>query len=80
MKTANSRWLDAARKTDDPAGDLIEDMRNDYHGDPAIFPSLFPNIDAMRAFLIRRHACIEALAAVKIVWRRYKSWLDQNPC
>ena len=72
--TAVSDWLTAARVTDDPAGDLIADMRRDK-----TIPSLFGNIREMRSHLRLRGACPEALAAVPVVWRRYKSWLDHHP-
>src|SRR6266446_5954487 len=71
---ATRRWVAKARITDDPAGDLIADMRRD----PAL-PGLFPNIQAMRDHLRRRGACREALAAVPVVWRRYRNWMDRHP-
>jgi hypothetical protein len=61
------RWLARARITDDPAGDLIADMRRD----PDV-PSRFDSIEAMRSYLHRKGACRAALAAVPLVWRRYR--------
>jgi hypothetical protein len=55
--TPNVAWLKSADATDDPAGDLIADMRCDLASDPAAaFPRLFPNLEAMRA----KGACQEA--------------------
>jgi hypothetical protein len=67
-------WLYYARRTDDPAGDLIADLARDRD-----LPPLFRNIDHMRSFLQQRMACREALDAVPIVWRRYNRWLTRNP-
>ena len=72
-------WLEAARRTDDPAGDLIADMRRDFERNPADFPRLFPSITAMRAYLRAKGACHEAMRAVPVVWRRYAKWLDRHP-
>jgi hypothetical protein len=72
--TATREWLAKTRTTDDPAGDLIEDMRRDPR-----LPPLFPNINSMRIYLQTSGACREALQAVPIVWRRYKRWLDHHP-
>jgi hypothetical protein len=74
MTEATTRWLAAARNTDDPAGDLIADMRRD----PAL-PGLFSNVGEMRSYLQRKGACAEALAALPVVWRRYRHWLDRHP-
>jgi hypothetical protein len=73
--TTTQAWLAAAQITDDPAGDVIADMRRD----PDI-PALFKNIDAMRDYLRTKGACREALAALPIVWRRHQGWLGRNPC
>jgi hypothetical protein len=70
--TPNERWLRVARVTDDPAGDLIADMRADRR-----LPALFPG--SMRAYLKSLNACSGALEAVPIVWRRYQSFLGRNP-
>jgi hypothetical protein len=75
--TATTRWLAKARITDDPEGDLIEDMRRDAKANGEL--PLFKNIHAMRAYLHSKGACHEALQAVPRVWRRYEHWLDRNP-
>jgi hypothetical protein len=67
-------WVKRARITKSPAGDLIADMREDKD-----LPDVFANIGAMRAYLRAHNACSEALAAVPIVWRRYKHWQDRHP-
>ena len=72
-------WLKHARTTDDPAGDLIADMRHEVRRDPASIPRLFGNVGEMRGYLRQQGACREALDAVPVVWRRYSSWLARNP-
>jgi hypothetical protein len=67
-------WLHYARRTDDPAGDLIADMARDRD-----LPPLFRNIGHMRSYLQQEGACREALDAVPVVWRRYNGWLTRNP-
>jgi hypothetical protein len=67
-------FLAHARVTDDPAGDLIKDMRRDK-----TLPPLFGSIKEMREYLHRRGACLGALEAVPVVWRRYSTWLARNP-
>ena len=71
---AVGRWLRHAGITEDPAGDLIADMRR-----VADLPALFGNIEEMRSYLRSRNACREAMAAAPIVWRRYRKWLDRHP-
>jgi hypothetical protein len=77
--TPVQRWLGAARVTDDPAGDLIADMRRDMLARPDEFPRLFGGVRSMRAHLEKRNASVEAHAAVPVVWRRYRAWLNRNP-
>lgn len=72
--TPTERFLAKARCTEDPAGDLIADMRRD-----ANVPRLFASIGEMRDYLVSRSACREALEAVPVVWRRYRGFLDRNP-
>jgi hypothetical protein len=62
-------WVQSARVTGSPEGDLVADMRGDSG-----LPELFPNIGAMRRYLENKGACQEALAAVPGVWRRYRRW------
>jgi hypothetical protein len=50
--TATTRWLAKARITDDPEGDLIEDMRRDAKANGEL--PLFKNIHAMPAYLQQR--------------------------
>lgn len=76
-KTQTHVWLTRARITDDPEGDLIEDMRSDMRlGVP--IPRLFANAEEMHCYLVSRGACSEALACVPRVWRRYRQWMDRN--
>jgi hypothetical protein len=74
MTNVTKTWLAKSRITDDPAGDLMADMRRD-----AALPPLFRNIREMRAYLVSRGGCPEALQAIPVVWRRYSSWLMRNP-
>ena len=75
MRHAVREWLSRSRVTDTPEGDLIADMRADKD-----IPRLFSNIDEMRSYLLSKGAGHGALSAVPAVWRRYRSWLDRNPC
>lgn len=75
MTNLTTTWLASARVTDDPAGDLIADMRREQE----TMPSIFKNIREMRAYLVSRRACPDAMEAVPAVWRRYSSWLMRNP-
>jgi hypothetical protein len=61
-------WLATATATDDPAGDLISDLRDDGRK-----PVNFPSCAALRRYLISRHACREALAAAPAAWRRFEA-------
>jgi hypothetical protein len=73
LETTTEQWLRQARITDDPAGDLIADLRRDH----AV--KRFPNIATMRGFVRSRNVvCPQALAAVPIVWRRYRKWLGRR--
>jgi hypothetical protein len=74
LTNVTKSWLEKSHITDDPAGDLMSDMRRD----PTL-PTFFRNIREMRAYLVSRGACPEALQALPVVWRRYSSWLMRNP-
>jgi uncharacterized protein YozE (UPF0346 family) len=67
-----NEWVMQARVTNDPAGDLIDDMRADQK-----LPSIFHSIGELRRYLILKNACRGALVAVPVVWRRYRHWLDR---
>jgi hypothetical protein len=76
-RTPTAAFLLRARVTNDPEGDLIADMRDDLRRHGAM-PRLFPNIEALRAYLYSRNACPGALDAAPGVWRRYRQWLDRH--
>jgi len=59
-------WLFRTDQTDDPAGDLIDDMRQDRD-----LPTTFASLEAMQDYLRSRRACPEAIAASEGLWRRY---------
>jgi hypothetical protein len=67
-------WLKVARATDDPEGDLIEDMRRDKN-----LPRLFSNIGQMRSYLRQKRACQGALNAIPRVWRRLQELARPSP-
>jgi hypothetical protein len=66
---ALTAWLVRARITDDPEGDLIDDMRSELRRH--ILPGSFSTENDLRGYLAGRGACREALAAVPGVGRRY---------
>jgi hypothetical protein len=69
---AFGEWLERARVTDDPEGDLIDDIRRDRNPPPQ-----FPTLEAMQRYLQSRNACQQAIEAAPIVWRRYRRWQNQ---
>jgi hypothetical protein len=62
-------WLKHVSRTDDQAGDLIEDMRSVLADVPNA-----QQIDELEAHMRSRNACTEALAALPEVWRRYQTY------
>jgi YozE SAM-like fold len=67
-------WLAHTRATDDPAGDLIRDMRDDPR-----LPRDVASMEALRGYLQSRGACPEAVKAARTVMRRYRNWQDRHP-
>jgi hypothetical protein len=61
-------FLTQAEVTDDPAGDLIADMRSDRD-----LPDV-QDIRAARFYLRDRGACQGAIDALPDVWWRYVKW------
>jgi hypothetical protein len=61
-------WLAVANVTDDPAGDLIDDLRRDTRK-----PADIPSRAELRRYLRLRRACREAIRAVPTVWRRFEA-------
>jgi hypothetical protein len=61
-------WLAVASVTDDPAGDLIDDLRRDPRK-----PADIASRAALRSYLVSRRACREALRTVPAVWRRFEA-------
>lgn len=70
-------WLSGAKRTNDPAGDLVDDMRRDRRVNP-LFPIDFPNLRFLQAYLIERGACDGAFFAARVVWRRFARWLARE--
>jgi hypothetical protein len=70
--TKVQQWLAASQITDNPAGDLIADMRSDQQ-----LPDFFRSRSQMENYLMRRGACQAALDVVPEVWRRYRNWVDR---
>jgi hypothetical protein len=54
--------------TDDPPGDLIDDLRRDPRK-----PADIPSRAELRRYLRLRRACREALRTVPAVWRRFEA-------
>lgn len=68
-----STWLASARITDDPEGDLIEDLRADRRLNGRLPP--IRTLADLSGHLRNRSACREAIEAVPDVWDRYVRWL-----
>lgn len=67
-------WLHRhARVTDDPAGDLVQDMRVDR----AIMGQEFRSAAELCLYLRFKQACPEAIVTAPVVWRRYLAWRDR---
>ena len=84
MIVENINWtalfLSKARVTDNPAGDIVEDMKADTRS-PRYrdgLPRLFRDADHVRSYLWSRNACQEAIDAVPEFWRRYSAWMKKN--
>jgi hypothetical protein len=76
-KTPTMVWLERARITDDPEGDLIADMRAEMNAGRAV-PDLGDLIGKIHAHLRLRNACEGAHHAVGGVRRRFRRWLDRH--
>jgi hypothetical protein len=62
-------WVKSvAQATDNAAGDLVKDMRQDLR-----LP-LFETVQHMRRYLKAHNACEGAIGAADTVWRRFKAW------
>lgn len=59
-------WVLTRRVTDSPRGDLIYDIKKDERFTTA------DNEASIEAYLIRRHACSEAIEAFRKLWKEYK--------
>jgi hypothetical protein len=68
-------WLKHARTTDDPAGDLIADMKADRN----LPLRNVTSFGALRSYLISKNACHGAIEAAQVVCRRYRAWQDRHP-
>ena len=72
-------WLYRAVLTDDPAGDLIGDMRMvDEVGRRPVPFDQFKSLEALRGYLRWEGACREAIEAAAPVWRRYRIWQNRR--
>jgi hypothetical protein len=67
-KVSFLEWLATAIVTDDPTGDLVDDLRRDPRK-----PADIESAVALRSYLRTRRACREAIAVVPKVWRRYEA-------
>jgi hypothetical protein len=66
-------WLKVARVTDDPAGDLIGDMKGDR-----TFPAVVRGRAPLARYLSSQGACAEAKEALSVVWARYRRWRSKR--
>ena len=66
-------WLRSTEVTDDPEGDLIEDLLKEISLPP------ITTCRKLRAFLADRGACREAISVASSVWRRYRRFRDWGP-
>jgi len=72
--TTFTDWLASAKRTNDPEGDLVADMRRDRDRPPT-----FQSITAMRDYVrVKSGGDRAVLAAVPGAWRRYKLWLARH--
>jgi hypothetical protein len=71
MKTF-ADYINAARVTDTPRGDLIADTKT------LINARVFPDVKTwaeLYGFMCQRHACPEAIAEARKLWRSYQKSL-----
>jgi hypothetical protein len=69
MTPTFKEYIGKAMRTDNPAGDLIEDMRSDKQ-----LPENFEKLDSLRTYLQVRGACRGAVDAAADVWHRFVQW------
>lgn len=62
-------YLTRAKVTDDPAGDLIADLRRDQ------LPRILTRRELMDHILLRG-GCFEAVQAARPLWKRFRRWQD----
>jgi hypothetical protein len=68
MSDRFAEWLERARVTDDPEGDLVADMRRDPDR-----PRTFTSLKALRGYIgFKSHYDPAVLASVPGAWRRYR--------
>jgi hypothetical protein len=68
-----AQW--AAKRTDNPAGDLVADLRDDSYSRQSRGESLpyFTSAQGVREYIESHGACDGAVQAVPKVWKRYES-------
>ncbi len=63
-------WLESTRRTDDPAGDFIEDARIDSR-----MPSEFESWQSLKVYLkLQGVIDREVVAAAASAWKRFERW------
>lgn len=65
-------YIFSRRVTDTAVGDLIKDARADRS-----FPDV-QSLDELLAYLRRRHACREAIAAARTLWSQYVRYVERQ--
>jgi hypothetical protein len=73
-KTTFRQWVFAAKVTDDPVGDFIEDARHEIKMNRTFWARPIRGPAKLRLYLRLNNACAECLATVPDVWRRYQNW------
>jgi hypothetical protein len=71
-------FLKRARLTNDPAGDLVADMRVAMECRKNV-PSLFCSKREMEDYVRREGGCDKAIEACSDLWPRYRRFVDRHP-
>lgn len=65
-------WIMTRRITDTPRGDLIYDIKRDKQ-----FTAINDK-ESIERYLVRKHACQEAIAEFKKLWKEYERCLKKT--
>lgn len=73
MTNLTKGWLDQAKPSYDPPGDLIVLMKEDPN-----IPERFTSKQELRSYLRVRGASFDALSGIHNVWKRYSDWARKH--